>query len=216
MSKNGKIKVLIADDHQLVRRGIVDLLATADDIEVIEEAINGAQAAALAINEEVDILMLDINMPEKSGMTVAREVREVKPHLPILFLSMHEEPAYVKAALQAGANGYLLKNCSLEDLLDAVRTLYKGNNYFSREITQLAMEQFMDGAKQADEVQITAREKQILKLILQQYSNQEIAEELKISVKTVEVHKRNLIEKTHSKNIVGLIIWAGNQDFLKD
>ncbi len=167
----GTIKVLIVDDHKLVRDGIKVYLESDPAIRVVGEAGNGDQVMELISQLDVDLLLLDINMPTLDGVVVAQQVKKHYPEVKILTLTMLSETQYVRQMLQAGAEGYLLKSCSQEEFL---------------------------------------------KLITQEFSNQEIAEKLFISVRTVEVHKRNLIEKTGVKNIVGLVLYAIENGLDKD
>jgi DNA-binding NarL/FixJ family response regulator len=212
-----KISIIIADDHHLIRRGIGDLLSACEDMEIVAEAHNGEQALHLALNLKADIMLLDLNMPLLNGIEVSSRVRQEGSRLPILALTMHNESAYIKAALQAGVNGYILKNTTFEELSLAIRKVARRENFFSFDVTQTAINYMMGRSRKSDESHgmiehLTGREKEVLQLILRQLGNKEIADELKISIKTVETHKRNLIEKTESKNIVGLIIYALNHE----
>ncbi|TAK46592.1 MAG: response regulator transcription factor [Saprospiraceae bacterium] len=206
------IKVLLADDHKLVRDGIKGYLEEDAGIEVVAEAGNGEEALKLIAEKEIDIAILDINMPELDGIKTAEKIKERKPGVKIIALTMLKETQHIRQMLRAGASAYLLKSCSRNELLLAIKAAHAGDTYFSQEVTHSVM-QAMSGQGKAqhskfNQILLTKREKEILHLITLQYSNQDIAAKLFISVRTVEAHKRNLIEKTGSKNVVGLVLYA--------
>ena len=216
----GTIKVLIVDDHKLVRDGIKVYLESDPGIRVVGEAGNGDQVMELISQLDVDLLLLDINMPTLDGVVVAQQVKKHYPEVKILTLTMLSETQYVRQMLQAGAEGYLLKSCSQEELLNAIHKIIEGQTYFGQDIMKSVMEAMTPKTKikvsRYSTVELTKREREVLKLITQEFSNQEIAEKLFISVRTVEVHKRNLIEKTGVKNIVGLVLYAIENGLDKD
>ncbi|GIV31746.1 MAG: DNA-binding response regulator [Saprospiraceae bacterium] len=207
-----KLKVLIADDHQLVRDAIRMYLQGMPEAEIVSEAAHGDQVIDLLGQIDVDVVLLDINLPGLDGIEVAAQIKKQWPHVRILALTMLQETQYVRQMLRTGAEGYLLKSCTQEELIEAIRTLAQGKTYFGKDIMKTVMYAMTPKARQSSQrfvpVELTKREKEVLELITQELSNQEIAERLFISVRTVEVHKRNLIEKTGSKNIVGLVLYA--------
>ncbi len=212
--------MLIADDHKLVRDGIKGYLETDPSIVVVAEADNGDDAIALVSNCDVNLLLLDINMPGLDGVVVAEQVKSNFPEVKVLALTMLNETQYVRQMLRAGAEGYLLKSCTQEELLSAIHAIYRGETYFGQDIMKSVMEAMAPRTKSKvtrfQPVELTKREQEVLKLITREFSNQEIAEKLFISPRTVEVHKRNLIEKTGSKNIVGLVLYAVENGLDKD
>jgi DNA-binding NarL/FixJ family response regulator len=206
------IKVLLADDHKLVRDGIKGYLEEDPAITVVAEAGNGEEALEMVVEKDIDVAILDINMPKLDGIKTAEQIRERKSGVKIIALTMLNETQHIRQMLRAGATGYLLKSCSRSELLLAIKSVNAGDTYFSQEVTHSVM-QAMRGQSNAkrskfNQILLTKREKEILHLITLQYSNQEIAGKLFISVRTVEAHKRNLIEKTGSKNVVGLVLYA--------
>lgn len=207
-----KIRVLIVDDHQLVRDAIRMYLQAMREAEVVGEASDGDQVLEFLQQESVDVILLDINLPDLDGIEVATQVKKQWPQVHILALTMLQETQYVRQMLRTGAEGYLLKSCTQEDLIEAIRTIARGETYFGKDIMKTVMHAMTPKARYLSPrftpVELTKRELEVLALITQELSNQEIAERLYISVRTVEVHKRNLIEKTGSKNIVGLVLYA--------
>ena len=204
------IKVLLADDHELVRDGIKGYLEGEPGIKVVAEAGNGEEAMKLIAEKEIDIAILDINMPKLDGIKTAEKIKASKPGVKIIALTMLNETQHIRQMLRAGASAYLLKSCSRNELLLAIKSVHAGDTYFSQEVTHSVMQAMSGKAKYSkfNQILLTKREKEILHLITLQYSNQDIAAKLFISVRTVEAHKRNLIEKTGSKNVVGLVLYA--------
>lgn len=214
------VKVLIADDHKLVRDGIKLYLESDPSIQVVAEAGNGDEVIQLVNIYEIDLLLLDINMPGLDGAAVAEQLKKSHPDIKILALTMLNETQYVRQMLRAGAKGYLLKSCSQETLLNAIHTIMNGETYFGQDIMKSMMEAMAPRPRnkvlRSYNVELTKREREVLKLITKEMTNQEIAEKLFISPRTVEVHKRNLLEKTGSKNIVGLVLYALEKGLDKD
>lgn len=214
------VKVLIADDHKLVRDGIKLYLESDPSIQVVAEAGNGDEVIQLVNIYEIDLLLLDINMPGLDGAAVAEQLKKSHPEIKILALTMLNETQYVRQMLRAGAKGYLLKSCSQETLLNAIHTIMNGETYFGQDIMKSMMEAMAPRPRnkvlRSYNVELTKREREVLKLITKEMTNQEIAEKLFISPRTVEVHKRNLLEKTGSKNIVGLVLYALEKGLDKD
>ena len=207
----GAIKVVLADDHVLVRDGIKSLLEDQTDIVVIDEASNGKEALEVIKINQPDVLIVDIRMPEMNGIEVVREIAKSQKNIRTLVLSMHDSEEYVVQAIQAGADGYLLKGTSKEEFLKAVSIVASGKKYFTGDISAIIMNNFVNGnAKVAtpepsqNPFKLTKREKQILKLALQLKNNKDIAEELEISKRTVEVHRFNLMKKLEVKNLMEL------------
>ncbi len=213
------IKVLLVDDHRLIRDGIRFYLEKeGHEITIVGEASDGKQALIFLEKnpDEVDIMLTDISMPEMNGVELATEVNKRFPSIKIIALTMIKDSQYVKQMLQAGASGYLLKNAREKEIVDAVKAVYNGDSYYAQEATKAIMD-FMSKKKQdSDVIAISKREKEVLRLIIDELSNQEIADKLFISIRTVEAHKRNLMEKTGSKTLAGLVKYAINNFLFED
>lgn len=213
------IKVLLVDDHRLIRDGIRFYLEKEEhEIIIAGEASDGKQALIFLEKNpnEVDIMLTDISMPEMNGVELATEVNKKFPSIKIIALTMIKDSQYVKQMLQAGASGYLLKNAREKEIVDAVKAVSKGESYYAQEATKAIMD-FMSKKKQdSDVIAISKREKEVLRLIIDELSNQEIADKLFISIRTVEAHKRNLMEKTGSKTLAGLVKYAINNFLFED
>jgi DNA-binding NarL/FixJ family response regulator len=204
------IKVLLVDDHRLIRDGIQFYLSSEEEVEVVGEASNGKEALIFLENHPgaVNLVLTDISMPEMNGVELTKNIKESFPEIKVIALTMIKDSQYVKQMLQVGASGYLLKNAREKEIIAAVKQVNAGETYYAQEATQAIMD-FMSKKKSDDSlVAISPREKEVLRLIIDELSNQEIAEKLFISVRTVEAHKRNLLEKTGSKNLAGLVKYA--------
>lgn len=208
------IKVVLADDHVLVRDGIKALLEDQSGIVVIDEASDGKEALEVIKINKPHVLIVDIRMPEMNGIEVVAEITKLYPDVKTLVLSMHDSEEYVVQAIQAGADGYLLKGASKEEFLKALHNVASGSKYFTGDISAIIMNNFVNGntnlsseAKNTtvkDPFNLTKREKQILGLVLQFKNNKDIAEELEISKRTAEVHRFNLMKKLEVKNLMEL------------
>ncbi len=211
----GKTKILLADDHELVRDGIIALLENEDNLEVVNEAADGKEALEIIERDTPDLLIVDIRMPEPNGIEVVKRVKKDFPKLKTLVLSMHDSTEYVVQCVQAGADGYLLKGSSKEEFLKAINKIAEGGKYFTGDISAIIVNNFVNGnpgeplspeaAPQEPALDIlTKREKQILKLILEGKNNKEIGESLNISKRTAEAHRFNLMKKLEVKNLMEL------------
>ncbi|KAA5822347.1 response regulator transcription factor [Algibacter amylolyticus] len=208
------INVVLADDHVLVRDGIKALLEDQTGIVVIDEASNGKEALDVVAKNKPDVLIIDIRMPEMNGIEAVGEINKLYTDVRTLVLSMHDSEEYVVKAIQAGADGYLLKGASKEEFLKAVNSVASGGKYFTGDVSSIIMNNFVNGNTNAavatkkevkeDPFKLTKREKQILNLVLQLKNNKDIAEELKISKRTAEVHRFNLMKKLEVKNLMEL------------
>lgn len=205
-----KIKVLVTDDHQLFREGLVNLLFSAPDIEVIGQAIDGADAITKVNHLQPDVLLIDIAMPNMNGIDATRELRKKMPELKIVAVSMHSDKQYVKGILEAGADGYLLKNCTYRQLTDAIKSVYAGKKYLSEDITEMVINGYLDSSNsELDEYNILSeREKEIFLLYAEGQTTRDIGEQLFISVKTVGTHKGHILEKLGLKNNSDIIKYA--------
>lgn len=209
-----KIKVLIADDHKIVRLGLQGLLSREEDMELVGEAENGHQVLELLATHVTDLVIMDIDMGNTNGIDTTRKVKELFSDVKVLALTMHEDQQSIVGMLQAGASGYLLKNAGRDELLTAVRAVVSGNNYFSGQVSATLLQAItaMNTEKAKTKAErphtLTERELEVLKMIAQEYSNGEIAEKLFISIRTVDTHRRNIIDKLQVKNTAGLVRYA--------
>lgn len=209
-----KIRVLIADDHDIVRFGIVTVLNASPWVEVVGEVTNGEEALAAFATLNPDVCMLDISMPGMSGIETATAIRKQHPDAVILILTMHQNEEYLNQALKAGAAGYILKQSSIRELVSAIRDVHQGRTVFSEPIAKLMADQYVKQAVFGTDltvdsaIRLTRREKEITKLIVDGKTSQEIADVLFISPRTVEAHRANLMQKLGLKNTAALVRFA--------
>lgn len=205
-----KIKVLITDDHQLFREGLVNLLFSAPDIEVIAQAEDGIDAIEKAKHFKPDVILIDIAMPNMTGIEATKQLKKLLPEIKIIGVSMHSDKQYVKGILEAGADGYLLKNCTYRQLTEAIKSVYTGKKFLSEDITELVINGFLDPSKANEDSfsQLSEREKEIFLLFADGKSTREIGEKLFISVKTVGTHKQHILEKLELKNNSEMVKYA--------
>lgn len=217
---NDTIRILLVDDHKIVRDGIISLLQDDPRLVIVGQAENGIEALDKIEKVEPDLVLLDINMPIMDGLNCAKHITEKFPNVKILTLTMLNEQEHIKNMLAAGAGGYILKSSGREELITAINTVMAGNTFFSEEVKDLIM---MDMIKRktstgkivGEPIPLTPREIDVLQLIVDEYTNLEIAEKLFISVRTVDAHRRNLLEKTGSRNTAGLVKYALENDLVK-
>jgi DNA-binding NarL/FixJ family response regulator len=208
------IKVMLVDDHTIVRDGIKALLTDQDDISIIGEASNGRDLLSLLKVHKPDILLLDISLPDYSGIELCEIVRRDYPGIQVLFLSMYTTEEYIFNAIKAGAQGYLPKNISQTELLLAIRTISQGSEYFSESISNIILKSYIKKAKNKEpesinpEESLSKRELEILKLFAEGFPNPQIAEKLFISTRTVESHKNHIMQKLGLKSTVDLVKFA--------
>jgi DNA-binding NarL/FixJ family response regulator len=206
--------VLLADDHPLVIEGIKMLLRQEPDIRVVAQATTGAEALrCLHSHPEVSVAIVDLNMPHMSGVELTRQIHRQRPEVRVLALSMFYDHASVTEVLEAGGAGYLLKNISKAELSGAIRAVAAGNTFFSPEVGAMLLQNMQASAKKrataaGQPAELTSREKEVLQLVAREFSNAHIAEQLFISERTVETHRRNILAKTNCKSVVGLIQYA--------
>src|SRR6266496_1646806 len=201
------MKVLIADDHGIVRSGLRMLLERQMDIEVVGEASDGAEARDIAIRERPDLAILDVKMPKLTGLQATREIRAQAPDVAVLILSMYDDERYLFEALKAGASGYVLKAQADSDLIDAVRAVQRGEPFLTPE-AQRALIQDVLGEGSARKAELTPREQEIVKLVAEAHTNREIAGILHLSEKTVENHRSNAMRKLGMRDRVELVRYA--------
>ena len=214
------IRVLICDDHALYRRGLIMVLEDATDIEVVAEAENGEEAVEKARDLVPDVVLMDVRMPRVNGIEAARQIRAEVPTTKILMLTVSDEEDDLYEAIKAGANGYLLKEISVEEVAEAIRAVTQGQSLISPSMASKLLNEFNALVKKAEEKQqfpapaLTAREVEVLRLVAKGMSNREIAEELYISENTVKNHVRNILEKLHLHNRMEAVIYAVRERLL--
>jgi DNA-binding NarL/FixJ family response regulator len=214
-----KTRVLLADDHALVRRGLRMVLDAEPDLEVVGEVGDGAEAIERGLAPEVDLVILDITMPRMTGLQAARELHRRRPKLRILMLSMHENERYLYESLKAGASGYVLKSVVDRDLVEACRAAMRGEKYLYPGAMTPLIRELLDSAREdlpsLREDPLTPRETEIVKLIAETYSTKQIAETLVISEKTVDRHRANILEKLGMHDRVELVRYAIRRGLLE-
>ena len=207
-----QINIAIADDHKIFMEGLTELLNKEHELNVLGGADNQVDLVEILKNHEINVLIMDIDMGEISGIDLTAEILTTFPSLNVLALSMHGDKNYLVKMLEAGAKGYILKNAGKEEMLNAIHTVANGNTYLSSQVSSKLIEHITNPVsikdKQSENIPITEREIEVLKLIADEYSNSEIAERLFISVRTVDTHRRNLLEKLGVKNTAGLVKYA--------
>jgi DNA-binding NarL/FixJ family response regulator len=203
-------RILIADDHAIVRSGLKRVLDAKPDLEVVAEAEDGAEAVEKALKEDVHLAILDVSMPRMTGIQAAAELHKRKPELKTLMLSMHDSEQFLFEALKAGASGYVLKSGADTDIVDAVRAAMRGDSYlYPSAVTGLVRDYVERGERDEEEFDVlTPRELEVLKLIAEAYTSQQIADALFISIKTVDRHRQNILEKLGMRDRVELTRYA--------
>ncbi|MEZ4910441.1 MAG: response regulator transcription factor [Saprospiraceae bacterium] len=214
------IHVLIADDHTMFVDGIESILSPETDIQVVGRCYAGTDVVPFLKNQEVDIILLDVNLPGLSGIEVSKLITSEFPNVKILAISMFNEESIVSEILNNGAKGYILKNTGRDELLKAIKTIANGESYFSQEVTETIMKSLMNKRKSSSKSaqffpKLSRREREVLKLIAQEFTTQEIADSLYISLKTVESHRSSLLSKLNARNSVGLVRIALENNLLE-
>ena len=216
-----EINVFVVDDHQIFLDGIVSLLDDEPNIKIVGTAHNGKQAIERIKNTKVDVVLMDINMPEMDGLEATKQLRKSNPDIKILMLTMHSEPRFIKECLEIGAKGYVLKNISKDDLLKAIETVNQDKSYLDQDAQEKLINSISNGDDDDDRnydelaAQITQRELEILQLIALGLTSQDIATKLFISKNTVETHRKNIMQKTKAHNLAGLMKYAYGKGLLK-
>jgi len=208
------IRIFLVDDHQLVRDGIKALLLSAEDLVILGEASTGKECFEKIALQQPDILILDISLPDTTGIEITKKVTELYPAIKVLILSMYTNEDFIFNSLKAGARGYLPKNTSREELLEAIHTIYAGDEFFADSIARIMLKSYVRKAKEDDlatqsmPVPLTTREIEILRLFAEGFINKEISDQLDISIRTVETHKNHIMKKLELKSTVELIKYA--------
>jgi DNA-binding NarL/FixJ family response regulator len=202
------IKILIADDHPIVRKGLKQILAETPNIIVAGEANNGAEVLKKVLKNEYDMVLLDISMPGRDGIDTLKELKDLKPNLPVLILSIHPEDQYAMRVLRAGAYGYLTKESAPEELISAIRTVSLGRKYISPSVAEKLVFNLDKNAEKRPHDKLSDREYQVMHMIASGKTVKEISEDLSLSVKTISTYRARILEKMKMKNIAELIRYA--------
>jgi len=217
VSGTGKIRVLLADDHTLIRQGLRALLEKEADIKVIGEARNGREAVHLVLALKPDVVIMDISMPRLNGFEATQRIKRVSPGTRVVALSVHGEEHHVRALLQAGARGYVVKEAPFSELLAAVRAVFAGGCYLHPAVSGWVVDGYLDGSKPPDgDDLLTPREREVLQLVSEGYTNRLIAAELRLSIKTVEAHRARIMTKLKIHNAAGLTRYAMSRGMSDD
>jgi DNA-binding NarL/FixJ family response regulator len=212
-----KIKIFLVDDHQIVRDGIKSLLQNAPEITISGEASSGKELLSRIASSDTEIILMDISIPDISGIELTKQIHKNFPEIKVLILSMYTQEDFIVNAIAAGAKGYLPKNTTRPELLKAITEIYEGNEYYSDAISKIILENYISNVRKTKEPEpekdkeedvLSSREKQILQMVVEGHSNQEIADKLFISIRTVESHKNHIMQKLGIKSIVELIKYA--------
>lgn len=211
----GKIRVLLVDDHALFREGIRMILEAQPDIEVVGEAGDGEQALTLLEKTRPDVVILDIAMPGLDGLETTKRIKATHPKVRILALTMHDHKEYVLPMLRLGASGYVVKRAAASELVQAIRSVYRDESYLYPSVARALLEEYRRSALPEEDDGLTGREKEVLRLIAEGLTNQEIASRLYISVRTVETHRKNLMEKLGLHTAADLVRYAIRKGLVK-
>jgi DNA-binding NarL/FixJ family response regulator len=211
------IRVLLADDHAVVREGLKALIDRQQGMEVVGEAVDGPSAIALTAELDPDVVVVDVSMPELNGAQVTSRLREACPDRKILALTVHEEKGYLRLLLEAGAAGYVLKRAAASELVQAIRAVAAGGTYLDPTLAGSVVDDFVRPAppREQNGVELSEREAEVVRLIALGYSNKEIASRLKLSVKTVETYKTRSMEKLHMRSRVDIVQYAARRGWLE-
>ena len=206
------INILIADDHEMIRKGISALLKDQPGISIIGTASNGQQAVDFCSNNPVNVVLMDLQMPVMSGIEATAAIVSKNPNTRVLAVTINEETSFIMEVLNAGATGYIMKHSTGEKIVQAIKDVSEGKKHFSADVLSKMSSQFRIGgttlARDPHKVTITNKEQEVLNLLVMERTNQEIAEQLDCSVRTVDTHRRNIIKKLGVRNIVGLTKYA--------
>jgi two-component system, NarL family, nitrate/nitrite response regulator NarL len=206
-----RIKLLLVDDHPVVRRGISACLARHEQLQVVGEAANGEEGIRKVRELSPDIVLMDIDMPEMNGLAVTEVLRKENPKIKVLILSMHSNSEYVIRIIQSGASGYVLKEAPTEELVRAIEAVNAGEAFFSPEVARVALNKYVKGTGENAAAQLTNREREVLIQIAEGLSNKEIANKLGVGVRTVETHRERIMRKLNIHSVAGLTKFAISQ-----
>jgi two-component system response regulator NreC len=214
-----KIRILLADDHTVMRAGLRSLLERQPDLEVAGEAGDGARTVELAESENPDVVVMDIAMPRLNGIEATRQIAAKRPEIPVVILSMHFDESYVLRALKAGARAYLLKDSAEADLISAIRAVCDGRSYFSPAVSKMLLEDYVRQLQEKGEEDsyelLSPREREILQLLAEGRSNKDVANLLNLSLYTVETHRSNILKKLGLHSVPELILYAVRKNLIR-
>ena len=205
------VRILIADDHTIMRQGLRSLVEEADDMEVIDEASNGRSAVELCQELKPDMVIMDVGMEDLNGIEATRKIKEECPSTKVVGLSVHSDRQYVGGMLEAGASGYLLKDCAFEELENAIRTVLAGRTYLSPSIADIVVRNYVRQVPTKEptaQAKLTPREREVLQLLTEGKATKQVARELNVSVKTIETHRRNVMHKLDLHSVAELTKYA--------
>lgn len=205
------VKIILADDHQVLREGIRSLLDKQTNMEVVAEAADGRTAVRLAREMNPDVVIMDIAMPDLNGIEATRQILSESPDIKIIVLSMHSDRRFVAEMLKAGASGYLLKNSAFQQLSNAIRTVLEGRNYLCPEIGDVVIDDYvkkLSGDEITENSPLTAREREVLQLIAEGRSTKQIASKLNVSIKTADTHRQQIMRKLNTRSVAELTKYA--------
>lgn len=219
-SKNSSIKVILSDDHKLFRDGIKSLLKSENDIQVIAEVSQSEELLAILPDLMPDIVITDISMPGINGIELTKLLTEKYPAVHVLILSMHLDESYILDGVKYGARGYLPKDTNPQELIRAIRMIHSGGTYFSQEITSIALNSYVEKNRQKEKIaelqeHLTEREIEIIRLVAEGMMNKEISDKLRISIRTVDNHKANIMRKLNLKSSIDIVKYAIKHDIIK-
>jgi DNA-binding NarL/FixJ family response regulator len=210
-----RTRILVVDDHPMLRGGVMSLLDRQEDMLVVGEAANGSSAMELIEQRSPDVVVMDINLNGAIDITSTERIKRFWPHIQVVAFSMHNEVQVIRRMLKAGATAYLTKSAPYDELLKAIRAVARGEVYYDRDVLGVMTDALTHGFEdEADDVNLSSRESEVLYFVSREFTNQEIAERMEISLRTVETHKRNLIKKLRVKNVVGLVRYATDNGHL--
>lgn len=211
------ISVLVADDHSIVRAGISMMINNYGGMKVIGEAADGEEAVQKALELQPDVVIMDLNMPKVSGLVATKKINEENPNIKIIVLTMHDDREYIFRVIQAGASSYLLKSHPENDLIEAIRTVHRGEAYLYPNATRMLLEDYIQKSSSTTEdnlMKLTGREQEVLSYLAKGYTNREAGEQLFLSTKTIESHRSKIMEKLNLKTRPALVEYAAKNGFL--
>jgi DNA-binding NarL/FixJ family response regulator len=205
-----RIRILLVDDHQITREGLRALLEKEEEFEIVAEASNGRDAVKFALDLAPDVVLMDVAMPDLNGVEATRQILETKKNIRIIALSMHSEKQFVAKMMEAGASGYLLKDCAFDELTHGIRVVHEGGTYLGQQIAPVVVQDYVQSLRDKKSFfsSLTPREREVVQLIAEGHSTKEIAYKLNVSTKTVETHRRNTMEKLKIDNVAELTKFA--------